>query len=45
MATAAGVIEVGSANWVHKGYKVMARHKVDGPLPLDDELAFELTPP
>ena len=30
---------------MHKGYRIKARHKVNGPFPFDDELSFELTPP
>jgi hypothetical protein len=40
-----GVLAAVCLYGMNRGYTVKAKHKVQGPLPFDDELTFELYPP
>lgn len=40
-----GVVAAVCLYGINQGYKVVARHRVKGPMPFDDELEFDLQPP
>jgi len=40
-----GVLAAVCLHGINNGYNVKAKHKTRGPMPFDDELVFDLTPP